>query len=162
MLSRRDVFGIAAGLISAGQLCSQAPRPVFWVKFSVTVIDSQTRYINGLKPSDFRVLEDGILQKISTFADGTKPPLLVNADGTTRPIVGAKVTRGGKPGIDLTREDGDLENSYTITYYSDPSNHNEGFRKINVEIVPDAEKQYRVRTRPGYRMSGGRPLEEDN
>ena len=75
MISRRDFFGIAAGLISPVWLCAQAQRPVVWVKFSVTVTDSHTRYINGLKPSDFRVFEDGILQKISTFAEGTKPPV---------------------------------------------------------------------------------------
>jgi len=152
MISRRDFFGIAPGLISPVWLCAQVQRPVVWVKFSVTVTDSHTRYINGLKPSDFRVFEDGILQKISTFAEGTKPPSLVNADGTTRPVVDDKVTEGGKPGIDLTHEDGDLSDSYIITYYPDPSNHNEGFRKINIEIAPDTAKNYRVRTRPGYRM----------
>ena len=37
----------------------------------------------------------------------------------------------------------DLGNSYTITYYPQP-NPNEGFRKINVEIVSDVGKKYRV------------------
>src|SRR6266849_8073964 len=126
MLSRRDVFGIAAGLISAGQLCSQAPRPVFWVKFSVTVIDSQTRYIKGLKPSDFRVLEDGILQKISTFAAGGNPARSVNEDGTLGPLMNPNASGEARE---------DLENSYILTYYPDPSNHNEGYRIIKVEIV---------------------------
>jgi hypothetical protein len=44
----------------------------------------------------------------------------------------------------------DLGNSYTVTYYP-AFNPNEGFRKINVEIVPDVGKKYRVRSRPGYR-----------
>jgi Ca-activated chloride channel homolog len=44
----------------------------------------------------------------------------------------------------------DLGNSYTITYYPAP-NQNEGFRKINVEIVSDVAKKYRIRARPGYR-----------
>jgi len=44
----------------------------------------------------------------------------------------------------------DLGNSYTITYYPSP-NPNEGFRKINVEIVSDVAKKYRIRARPGYR-----------
>ena len=48
----------------------------------------------------------------------------------------------------------DLGNSYTITYYP-ASNPNEGFRKINVEIVSDVGKKYRVRARPGYRPRGG-------
>ena len=48
----------------------------------------------------------------------------------------------------------DLGNSYTITYYPQP-NPNEGFRKINVEIVSDVGKKYRIRARPGYRPRGG-------
>jgi hypothetical protein len=48
-------------------------RPTFRVKvdmvvLSFTVQDSKGRYINGLKPSDFRISEDGIVQKVATFA----------------------------------------------------------------------------------------------
>jgi Ca-activated chloride channel homolog len=48
----------------------------------------------------------------------------------------------------------DLGNSYTITYYPQ-TNPNDGFRKINVEIISDVGKKYRVRARPGYRPRGG-------
>ena len=65
-----------------------AQRPTFRVKvdmvvLSFTVTDSKGRYINGLKPADFRILEDGIPQKVATFAEGNKPPLQVLDDGTT-------------------------------------------------------------------------------
>ena len=40
-------------------------------------------------------------------------------------------------------------NAYTVTYY--PENTNTGFRKIDVEIIPDPAKKYRVHARPGYR-----------
>lgn len=140
MVSRRAFVGMAASLTSAAWLRAQdAQRPVYWVKLSFTVTDSHAKYINGLKPSDFRVLEDGIRQKISTFAEGSQPPVLVNE----------APAEAGKPGTDLSRED--LDNSYTITYYPDPSNHNQGFRKIDIEIVADAARQWRVRKRPGYR-----------
>ena len=43
-----------------------------------------------------------------------------------------------------------LGNSYTVTYYP-AANPNESFRKINVEVVGDVGKKYRVRARPGYR-----------
>ena len=48
-------------------------RPTFRVKVDMVVLsfqvtDSKNHYINGLKPSDFRIYEDGILQRISTFA----------------------------------------------------------------------------------------------
>jgi Ca-activated chloride channel family protein len=45
-----------------------------------------------------------------------------------------------------------LGNSYTVTYYPQP-NPNDGFRRINIEIVSDAAKKMRVRARPGYRPS---------
>jgi hypothetical protein len=34
-------------------------------------------------------------------------------------------------------------------------NPTRGFRKINVEIVSDVGKKFRVRARPGYRPRGG-------
>jgi len=66
-------------------------RPTFRVKvdlvvLSFTITDNKGHYINGLQPKDFRILEDGIPQKLSSFADGNKPPLEVDADGTTRPM----------------------------------------------------------------------------
>jgi len=66
-------------------------RPTFRVKvdlvvLSFTLTDNKGHYINGLQPKDFRILEDGIPQKLSSFADGNKPPLEVDADGTTRPM----------------------------------------------------------------------------
>ena len=86
---------LAAGLaaVSAALLFAQeAERPVFRVKVDMvvltfTVTDSRGRYVNGLKPGDFRILEDGISQKIVTFAEGSTPAVQVLADGSTRPIV---------------------------------------------------------------------------
>ena len=85
----------------AGQ---EAKTPVFRTKvdlvvLSFTVTDSKSHYINGLKPSDFRILEDGIVEKISTFAEGNKPAVQVNDDGTVRPLIEAGV-EPSKPGID--------------------------------------------------------------
>jgi Ca-activated chloride channel family protein len=66
-------------------------RPTFRVKvdlvvLSFTITDGKGHYINGLQPKDFRILEDGIPQKLSSFAEGNKPPLEVQADGSTRPM----------------------------------------------------------------------------
>jgi len=71
---------------------SQDQRPTFRVKvdmvvLSFTVTDSKGRYVNGLKPTDFKITEDGIVQKLSTFAEGNRPPLQILDDGSTRPIV---------------------------------------------------------------------------
>jgi Ca-activated chloride channel homolog len=70
-------------------------QPVFRVKVDMVVLsfqitDSKNHYINGLKPSDFRIYEDGILQKISTFAEGAKAPLAVSEDGSTKPLIEAR------------------------------------------------------------------------
>jgi Ca-activated chloride channel family protein len=66
-------------------------RPTFRVKvdlvvLSFTVTDGKGHYINGLQPKDFRIVEDGIPQKLSSFAEGSKPPLEVQADGSLRPM----------------------------------------------------------------------------
>jgi len=104
-ISRRSFLAATAG---AGILRAQdAQRPVFRVKvdmvvLSFTVTDSHNRYINGLKNTDFRIYEDGILQKMATFAEGTKPPVQVLADGKTQPLaVGEAPDTPAKPGVDL-------------------------------------------------------------
>ena len=79
--------------------------PVFRVKvdmvvLSFTVTDSKNKYINGLKPSDFRISEDGITQKIATFAEGNRPALQVNDDGSTKPLIASGDGGTGKPGLD--------------------------------------------------------------
>jgi len=69
------------------------------VVLSFTVTDSKSKYITGLKPSDFKILEDGIAEKISTFAEGSKAPVQVNDDGSVRPLI-ADGSGAAKPGID--------------------------------------------------------------
>jgi Ca-activated chloride channel family protein len=53
------------------------------VQLNVAVTDNQGNYINGLRPQDFTVMEDGIPQKIATFGEGNEPArrLLENAAG---------------------------------------------------------------------------------
>lgn len=82
---------LAAGLALNAQ---ERTGPVFRVKvdmvvLSFTVTDSKGRYITGLKPGDFRILEDGIPQKINTFVEGSKPAVQVLDSGETRPIIAA-------------------------------------------------------------------------
>ncbi len=66
-------------------------RPTFRIKvdmvvLSFTVTDSKGHYINGLKPGDIKITEDGIAQKINTFGEGNKPPVQIMDDGSTRPL----------------------------------------------------------------------------
>jgi Ca-activated chloride channel homolog len=43
------------------------------VQLNVAVTDSKGDYVTGLRPQDFSVSEDGIAQKIATFAEGNEP-----------------------------------------------------------------------------------------
>jgi Ca-activated chloride channel homolog len=56
------------------------------VVLGFTVTDQKGKYVNGLKPRDFKVYEDDIPEKIATFAEGSRPPLQVLENGDTRPI----------------------------------------------------------------------------
>jgi Ca-activated chloride channel homolog len=86
----------ALTLISLGAVLflkaqDQEERPTFRVKvdmvvLSFTVLDQRGRYVNGLKPKDFRILEDDIPQKIATFAEGDRPPVQVLPNGTMQPL----------------------------------------------------------------------------
>jgi Ca-activated chloride channel family protein len=93
MISRRELFGMTAGgLLLRAQ---DTQRPIFRVKVDMVVLsfqvtDNKNHYINGLKPNDFRIYEDGILQKIATFAEGANAPIAVGDDGSTRPLLEAK------------------------------------------------------------------------
>ena len=91
---KRIAIIISAVLVSGSLLWLYAQeRPTFRVKvdmvvLSFTVTDNKNHYINGLKPGDFHVYEDGILQKVNTFGEGNKAPVQLMDDGTTRPLAG--------------------------------------------------------------------------
>src|SRR3954451_4574917 len=87
------VGGILAATGTGVWLYAQdAPVTVFKSKvdlvvLSFTVTDNKGKYVNGLKPPDFKVLEDGIQQKLATFAEGSKPPMQIMADGSMKPLL---------------------------------------------------------------------------
>ena len=94
-------------------------RPVFKVKVdmvvhSFNVTDSKNRYVNGIKPKDIRILEDGIPQKINTFAEGNRPPMVVNPDGSVTPL---------NPGGALDSKPGDSFVGTNVFVLFDTSNY---------------------------------------
>jgi Ca-activated chloride channel homolog len=103
--SRRQlIWSAAAAGASRLMVPAWAQQPTFTVKvdmvvLSFTVTDNKGRYINGLRPSDFRILEDGIPQKVSTFAEGNRPPLQILDDGTARPFQASEPTDAERGGI---------------------------------------------------------------
>ena len=71
--------GIAGGAVTWLRAQDQ-DRATFRVKvdmvvLSFTVTDQKGRYVNGLKPKDFRFLEDDIPQKPATFTEGNRTPV---------------------------------------------------------------------------------------
>src|SRR6266850_7473138 len=42
------------------------------VQLNVAVMDGKGNYVTGLRPSDFEVTEDGILQKVAIFGEGNE------------------------------------------------------------------------------------------
>ena len=101
-ISRRGFLGLTA---TTALLLAQEPgqRPIFHVKVDMVVLsfqvtDSKGHYVNGLKPADFRILEDGIVQRIATFAEGAKAPLAVGEDGSTQPLL--ESAKDALPGMD--------------------------------------------------------------
>lgn len=91
-MTRKFWMATIALTLAAVTVIVAQERPTFRVKvdmvvLSFTVTDNKGKYVNGLKPGDFRLMEDGIPQKFSTFSEGNQPPVEIAADGTMRPIV---------------------------------------------------------------------------
>jgi VWFA-related protein len=98
-VNRSAIAALLAAALPLG-LAQEKPGTVFRVKVDMvvltfTVTDSKGRYINGLKPADFRILEDGIPQKIATFAEGSKPAVQVLEDGSTKPLLAEQKKEAG-------------------------------------------------------------------
>src|SRR5260370_9221298 len=89
--SKRVAIFSAVAFAGATLLVWAQEHPVFRVKVDMVVLsftftDTKNSYINGLKPTDFRIYEAGIAQKIPTFAEANRPPLQLNADGSPKPL----------------------------------------------------------------------------
>jgi len=75
-----QICGIFVGLMFAvdPQALAQQNEPhihvnVDLVQLNVAVTDSKGDYITGLRPQDFAITEDGIKEKLATFAEGNEP-----------------------------------------------------------------------------------------
>jgi Ca-activated chloride channel family protein len=106
-------------------------------------------------PDDVRAVaeDEGIPIYVISTNDVSKDPISSNvfkriATQTGGKAYWARTWQKQVEAFEAIRED--LGNSYAVTYYPAP-NPNEGFRKIDIQIVSDVGKHYRVRSRPGYR-----------
>jgi Ca-activated chloride channel family protein len=64
------------------------------VVLSFTVTDNKGKYVNGLKPADFRIVEDGIREKLATFSEGNRPAMQILEDGTMKPVAPGEQPEG--------------------------------------------------------------------
>jgi VWFA-related protein len=110
-------------------------------------------------PDDVRAVaeDEGIPIYVISTSDLNKDPISTNvfrrlAGRTGGKSFFARTWQKQVEAFEAIRED--LGNSYTVTYYPQP-NPNEGFRKIQVEVVTDAARKYRISARPGYRPRSG-------
>jgi Ca-activated chloride channel homolog len=108
-----------------------------------------------VSPADVQTVaeDEGIPIYVISTTEVNKDPISSNvfkrlAQRTGGKAYWAKTWQRQVEAFDDIRED--LGNSYTVTYYPQ-SNPNQGFRKIDVEIVNDPGKKLRVHARPGYR-----------
>ncbi len=84
------------------------------VVLSFTVTDSHGKYVNGLKPKDFRVFEDEIPEKVATFTEGNHAPLQVLENGETRPLHTASSGSAVGPGTVDLRQDAAGTNVFVL------------------------------------------------
>ncbi len=102
-------LGVMATLGAGVWLFAQEPVTVFKSKvdlvvMSFTVTDSKGKYVNGLKPADFKVTEDGIVEKLATFSEGSRPAMQILSDGTMKPLL-ASAPEAEKVGTTENRAD---------------------------------------------------------
>jgi hypothetical protein len=160
-VSRRELLAGPACLIAASSL--HAERAIYHSQLNVvvllvTVSDAHGRYIRGLRPSDFRVFENGVPQRISVFAEHGKSPFSIRNDGPARLLADEEPTSdAGVPQLDLgqfnalRRDLEDSEESYTIAYHPSQPNSPGTFLKFAVQIVNDDAKLLRTKHQVGYR-----------
>jgi Ca-activated chloride channel family protein len=105
MLKFGVLFGCLAAtgggiwLFAQESAASASRTPVFksrvdLVVLSFTVTDNKGKYVNGLKPADFRIMEDGIKEKLATFSEGNRPAMQILDDGTLKPSVPTEPSEG--------------------------------------------------------------------
>ena len=95
-------FGAVLCTMGAGAWLAAQDETTFRIKvdmvvLSFTVTDQKGHYVNGLKPKDFHVYEDGIKEKLATFAEGNRTPVQVLENGETAPIHVAETATADTP-----------------------------------------------------------------
>lgn len=75
------------------------------VVLNVTVTDRRGRYISDLKPGDFRVLEDGVVQDLAGYSEGNAAPVNISELGSREVEVPGREQAGGSLGTQLAGDE---------------------------------------------------------
>ncbi|MGA8441687.1 MAG: VWA domain-containing protein, partial [Candidatus Sulfotelmatobacter sp.] len=92
------LLGLCAGVLA--QESADVHVVVNLVQLNIAVTDKDGKYITGLHPKDFAVVEDGIAEKVATFAEGNGPAFrVVDPPETANPATGltGNSSFGGSP-----------------------------------------------------------------
>jgi Ca-activated chloride channel family protein len=92
------------------------------VQLNVAVTDKKGDYITGLKPSDFAILEDGILEKTATFAEGEEPVQSLGVQPSAA-IVDHRLPDGSVPGGAITKTFAQQVNGANVFVLFDTSDY---------------------------------------
>jgi Ca-activated chloride channel family protein len=99
----RITAAVALATLASGLwLHAQDDQSTFHVKVELvvlgfTVTDQKGKYVNGLKPKDFKVYEDEIPQKLATFSEGDHAPFQVLENGELKPLHASAVPESAVP-----------------------------------------------------------------
>jgi Ca-activated chloride channel family protein len=72
------------------------------VQVNVAVTDGHGNYLTGLRPSNFVVSEDGISEKISTFAEGNEPQVPVDVAQNQKRTPASEAAQGPSGAAEMT------------------------------------------------------------
>ena len=93
------------------------------VQLNVAVTDKNGEYVTGLRPSDFAVVEDGISEKVATFAEGNEPAHSLDEFGHESPAAAAGDLANRSSAADPPRTFDTLINGAHVFILFDTSNY---------------------------------------
>jgi Ca-activated chloride channel homolog len=91
LLSIVSIVGFGLVAVSEAQQNPSIHVIVNMVQLNVAVTDKNGNYVTGLKPQDFAIREDGIVEKPATFAEGNQPARSLNDSPRQAPTTSSDV-----------------------------------------------------------------------
>jgi VWFA-related protein len=129
MLRKISLFALFSSVVlasqggAAGQENPDIHVVVNMVQLNVAVTDKKGNYITGLKPEDFQILEDGIVEKPATFAEGNEPARNLGELANSDPVRPERNAGGPVPGGGAPQTLADVMNGANVFILFDTSDY---------------------------------------